>query len=201
RPPRRVRRRAGGARLTALARRPVVPATRLPRGYLAAVAIVPLVALVAIMVARIPQSAAASVGALAPDFAVTDLRGNPVVLSQLRGRPVIVNFWASWCTPCLEEFPRLGAALDRHRDAGLAVIGVVYQDQWSSASDYMDDMRATWPAVMDPGGRLAAAYGVYGPPQSVFIDRGGVVRAQQFGPFDASALERHLARILPEVGS
>ncbi|MDQ3881191.1 MAG: TlpA family protein disulfide reductase, partial [Chloroflexota bacterium] len=103
-----------------------------------------------------------------------------------------------WCVPCLEEFPRLRAALDEHGAAGLAVIGIVYQDEWSNAREYMAAMDARWPAVMDPDGLVAGSYGVLGPPQTVFIDRSGIVRAQQFGPFSADALDRHLARILPE---
>ena len=178
------------------------PAARLPRRYLAAAAIVPLVALLALALVlglRSPSTpVGASVGAVAPELALADLEGNPVRLSDLRGRPVVVNFWASWCVPCLEEFPHLRAAQASHADSGLAIIGVVYQDEWSSARDYMAHMDATWPAAMDPGGRAAAAYGVYGPPESIFIDRDGVVRAHQFGAFDAEALERHLATILPE---
>jgi cytochrome c biogenesis protein CcmG/thiol:disulfide interchange protein DsbE len=188
--------------VTAVARPAALPATRLPRGYLAGAAVAPVVVallLAALVGARQAAPDAASVGRPAPDFTLTDLRGSPVSLSELRGRPVIVNFWASWCIPCLEEFPRLRAALDAHRDDDLAVIGVVYQDQWSTARAYMDTMRATWPAAMDPGGRVAASYGVYGPPQTAFIDRSGIVRAQQFGPFDTESLDRHLARILPEL--
>lgn len=182
-----------------------VATRRLSRGYLIGTALLPALALAVLALAlqiRFDASpSGASVGHPAPEFAVTDLDGNPIRLSEMRGRPVIVNFWASWCVPCLEEFPRLRAAVAEHADADLAVIGIVFQDQWSSAQAYVEHMGATWPAAMDPGGRVARAYGVFGPPQTVFIGRDGVVRAQQFGPFDSQSLERHLAQILPDEPS
>ena len=181
------------------------PATRLPRRYLVVAAAVPLAVLLVLALlfaVRFPAAAGgASVGVPAPELALTDLDGNPIELSALRGRPVVVNFWASWCVPCLEEFPHLRAAMNEHANADLAVIGVVYQDRWASARDYMEHMGATWPAAMDPGGRVASAYGVHGPPETVFIDRDGIVRAHQFGAFDEASLERHLATILPEEAS
>jgi len=73
------------------------------------------------------------VGDRAPDFALADLNGEPVRLADYVGRPVIVNFWASWCLPCVEEFPLLAAALDDHADIGLAVIGIVYRDRSEAA--------------------------------------------------------------------
>ena len=174
----------------------------LPRGYLVAAAAVPLLALLAtgLLIGLRPPSgvSGASVGRPAPDFALVDLAGNPIRLSELRGRPVLINFWASWCGPCVEEFPRIEAALDEHGASGLAVIGIVYQDRWSSADRFMDQMGASWPAAMDPGGRVADRYGVYGAPESFFIDRDGVVAARQFGPFTSEALARHLALIMEE---
>ena len=143
----------------------------------------------------------AQVGRPAPDFALADLSGEPIRLADLRGRPVVVNFWGSWCPPCVEEFPRLANAVDEHADDGLVVIGIVYQDRFTSARDFMESFGATWPAAMDPGGRVAAAYGIYGAPETFFIDRDGIVAARQIGPFTEDSLERHLARILPEASS
>ncbi len=91
--------------------------------------------------------------------------------------------------------------MEEHSDEGLVVIGVVYQDRYTSARDFMAATGATWPAVMDPGGRVAEAYGIFGAPETFFIDRDGVVAARQIGPFTQESLDRHLARILPERGS
>ena len=178
----------------------------MPRAYLVALAAVPLVAvgvLGLLFVARSASldSAGAAVGRPAPEFALVDLDGEPLRLSDLRGRPVVVNFWGSWCPPCVQEFPLLAGAVEEHADDGLVVIGVVYQDRWSSAREFMDQMGATWPAAMDPGGRVAAAYGIYGAPETFFIGPDGVVEARQIGPFTQDALRRHLARILPGSGA
>jgi cytochrome c biogenesis protein CcmG/thiol:disulfide interchange protein DsbE len=111
---------------------------------------------------------------------------------------VIVNFWASWCAPCLEEFPLIQAALDRHEPDGLAVIGIVYRDRSEAARDFAARMDATWTLAMDPGERVAERWGIFGPPESFFIDADGVVRVRQIGPVNEDALGRHLAAILPE---
>jgi thiol-disulfide isomerase/thioredoxin len=76
----------------------------------------------------------------APEFAVTDLDGNPIQLADLAGRPVIVNFWASWCPPCIEEFPLLKSAAERHADDGLVVIGIVHRDRSEAARAFMSRM-------------------------------------------------------------
>ncbi|HEX9738536.1 MAG TPA: TlpA disulfide reductase family protein, partial [Candidatus Limnocylindria bacterium] len=90
------------------------------------------------------------VGDRAPDFALADLDGEPVRLADYVGRPVIVNFWASWCLPaCAEEFPILAEALEVHADIGLAVIGIVYRDRSEAARAFGEQLGATWPLVMD----------------------------------------------------
>jgi len=136
------------------------------------------------------------VGDRAPDFSLADLNGEPVRLSDYAGRPVIVNFWASWCVPCVEEFPLLAAALDEHADDGLAVIGIVYRDRSEAARAFADQMGADWPLAMDPGEAVARAYGVYGPPESWLIAPDGTVFHRQIGPYSAEELETQLARLL-----
>ena len=117
-----------------------------------------------------------------PTSSLADLDGNPIRLADLRGRPVIVNFWASWCGPCVEEFPLLRDAAARHADDGLAVVGIVCQDRSEAARDFMARNGGTWPAAMDPGERVASAYGILGPPETFFIGRDGTIAARQFGP-------------------
>jgi cytochrome c biogenesis protein CcmG/thiol:disulfide interchange protein DsbE len=111
---------------------------------------------------------------------------------------VIVNFWASWCGPCVDEFPVLQQAVDAHADEGLTVVGVVFRDNSEAARDFMRRMGATWPAAMDPGEDTAERYGIYGPPESFFIDADGTVVARQIGPLSRSDLERHLSGMLAE---
>lgn len=168
----------------------------LPRAWLMTAAILPLVllAVMALVLARGPVGA--RIGSEAPAFALADLDGNPIRLADFRGRPVIVNFWASWCGPCTEEFPLLRQAAAEHADDGLVIVGVVFRDNSEAARGFLERMSATWPAVMDPGESTAQAFGVYGPPESFFIDAEGTVVARQIGQLGAADLERHLARVL-----
>jgi cytochrome c biogenesis protein CcmG/thiol:disulfide interchange protein DsbE len=135
------------------------------------------------------------VGDRAPDFALADLDGEPVRLADYAGRPVLVNFWASWCLPCVEEFPVLAEALETHADIGLAVIGIVYRDRSEAARAFGNQLGATWPLVMDPGERVARAYGVFGPPESWLIGPDGVVVSRHIGPFTADELAVELAKL------
>jgi cytochrome c biogenesis protein CcmG, thiol:disulfide interchange protein DsbE len=173
----------------------------LPRGWLVISAVLPLFLVagwIAVMAARGgAATGGAHIGQAAPDFALADLDGNPVRLSDLRGRPVILNFWASWCGPCVEEFPMLRQALADHAGQRVAVVGIVVRDNSEAARRFMASMDATWPAVMDPGEQVAESYGIYGPPETFFIDADGIVRSRQIGQLGAAAdLERQLAAAL-----
>jgi cytochrome c biogenesis protein CcmG/thiol:disulfide interchange protein DsbE len=174
---------------------------RLPLGYLVVAATLPIVLLgllAVVLLSRAPATSPTAVGALAPDFSLADLDGNPIHLSELRGRPVVVNFWASWCGPCVEEFPLLREAAVEHAEDGLAIVGIVYDDRSEAARDFMRRNGATWPAAMDPGQRVAQAYGIIGPPETFFIGRDGTIVARQFGQFSAGSLDEKLAAIIDE---
>jgi cytochrome c biogenesis protein CcmG/thiol:disulfide interchange protein DsbE len=187
-----------GAPLGALANR---GSTGLPRAYYLAAAIVPLLLLAAwgtLLLARPGVPPVVRVGDAAPAFSLADLDGNPVRLADLRGRPVIVNFWASWCGPCVEEFPLLTTAAAAHKGDGLAIVGIVFQDRSEAARAFLARMRATWPVAMDPGDAIATRFGIIWPPDTFFIDRNGVVVGRQIGQLSAADLDRGLAQILGE---
>jgi cytochrome c biogenesis protein CcmG, thiol:disulfide interchange protein DsbE len=137
----------------------------------------------------------------APAFRLTGLDGGTVDLTAYRGRPVVVNFWASWCRPCIQEFPLLAAARARHRADGLEVIGVL------ATSDARDQARAfvrghggRWPVGVDrgggPAGETAIAYGVAGLPETYFVRRDGSLAVRQLGELSERSLRENLAHIL-----
>jgi len=136
------------------------------------------------------------VGQMAPGFRLVDLKGNTVSLADYRGRPVIVNFWASWCIPCQQEFPLFVGARKAHADKGLEVLGVIYQDSPGDAQRFMNDHGASWPGLIDPAGKAASAYGVLGIPTSFYIDRSGRLQAISYGPPSQETLDGYLAKIL-----
>lgn len=180
---------------------PAFDLRRLPLPHLVVAALLPFVLLVLLAASLLVRGSATSPTALgvpAPNFTLADLDGKPIRLADLRGRPVIVNFWASWCGPCVEEFPLLREAAARHADDGLVVIGVVYRDRSEAARDFMRRNDATWAAAMDPGERVAEAYGILGPPETFFIGRDGTIVARQLGQFTAASLDEKVAAIIGE---
>ncbi|MDQ2934741.1 MAG: TlpA family protein disulfide reductase [Chloroflexota bacterium] len=177
---------------------PRVELRRLRRGYLIAAAVLPLLLLtvLGLSLAGRGNLPGAQVGRDAPAFALSDLNGSPVRLSDLRGRPVIINFWASWCGPCVREFPLLQHALKDHSADELTVVGIVFNDRSENARDFMAQMGARWPAAMDPNGEVAQRYGIIGPPESFFVDRKGIVVGHQIGELMARDLREQLVTLL-----
>jgi cytochrome c biogenesis protein CcmG/thiol:disulfide interchange protein DsbE len=137
------------------------------------------------------------VGDPAPEIALETLDGDPVTLSALRGRPVLVNFWATWCLPCRDEFPLLASAYAEHADEGLEILGVVHDDTAEGARAFARDMGATWPLLLDSDDVAWADYLGVAMPTSFFIDADGVVQAASLGAFSEDGLTALLDRILP----
>lgn len=138
-------------------------------------------------------------GKVAPDIDLLTIDGEPVKLSALRGRPVLVNFWATWCPPCREEFPLMVDAYAQHADDGLEILGVLHQDFADGARDFAADMGATWPILEDPQDAAYGDYLVVGLPTSFFIDADGIVRAFSLGGFSEDGLAAQLESILPQA--
>jgi cytochrome c biogenesis protein CcmG, thiol:disulfide interchange protein DsbE len=141
----------------------------------------------------------AEVGDRAPDFELPALDGTGTVrLSDFRGRPVILNFWASWCDPCRDEFPVLKQALREHAGDDLAVVGVTYKDIPSDSRAFVRKMKAGWPIGEDERGTVGAEeYGVRALPQTFFIDADGKIVDRYFAGLTSEAeLESALDKLL-----
>lgn len=125
-------------------------------------------------------------GALAPDFLLGSLDGSELRLSDLRGRPVVLNFWATWCAPCRKEIPQFVDAYDRFREQGMVVVGVNMQEGKSIVRPYAEDFGMDFPIAIDVDGEVGDAYRLLGLPVTYFIDREGIVRSVFTGPFEES---------------
>jgi cytochrome c biogenesis protein CcmG/thiol:disulfide interchange protein DsbE len=125
----------------------------------------------------------ALIGRAAPAFDLPLLSGPGTVrLSDLRGKVVVLNFWASWCADCRIEHSALAAAWDRYRDQGVVLVGVAFEDTVSSSRAFAQSLGMDWPIVSDAASRTALAYGVYGVPETFFIGPDGVVASRWVGP-------------------
>jgi cytochrome c biogenesis protein CcmG/thiol:disulfide interchange protein DsbE len=131
----------------------------------------------------------------APTFAVADLRqpDQTIKLTALRGTPVVLNFWATWCVPCRQEMPDLEAV---HRSLGLTVafLGINNRDSRRPAAAFLRTTKVTYPTGFDPDGQIAAAYEVLGMPTTVFISADGTVLAKHTGQLKASTLRADIRR-------
>jgi peroxiredoxin len=135
------------------------------------------------------------VGQPAPAVAVTDLKGNALRVEDLRGKYVLLDFWATWCAPCVAELPRVQAAYAKYRDAGFEVVGVSLDETKSAVIDFVKARHIPWRQIHNAssGGDLVEAYGVDSIPATFLIDPHGVItRLDLRGP----ALEQALSQLI-----
>lgn len=135
------------------------------------------------------------IGKEAPTFKLRDLDGQTVDLGELRGTPVVLNFWATWCQPCIVEHPVLVEGSRRYAGR-VEFIGVIYQDEPALIRRFLQERGAWGASVIDPDGEVAIAYGVYGAPETFFIDREGRIAEKITGPVNPRLLDGLLTGLL-----
>lgn len=147
----------------------------------------------------------ALVGKPAANFVLPaiDTGADAVSLAAYRGKPVIINFWASWCTSCREEAQLLEAFWQIWKGKGVQVIGIAVQDTPEAAQEFARRAGKTFPLAIDTSGKTGLDYGVYGVPETFFIDANGIIRYKEAGPIDRETLLTQAAVILdaPETAA
>lgn len=135
----------------------------------------------------------------APSFRIAIYDGDDLSLGGLKGKPVVLNFWASWCYPaCYEEAPLLEATWRKYKDQGLMMVGVDIQDKEANARQFMRRFSFSFPNGPDPGSKISIDYGVYGVPETFFIDRQGRITYKHVGALTPEVMEAQVRAILKE---
>ena len=124
----------------------------------------------------------------APEFTLPLFEGDQLTLSEQSGRPVVINFWASWCVPCRLEARDLEEAWRSYRDRNVLFVGVQTQDTEEEGRAYLSEFAVTYPNVMDGDGKVTVDYGVIGLPVTFFVDEGGIVVHRWVGAIDGARL-------------
>jgi len=168
--------------------------------WLIPLAVIPVLALLAYGFRTDPREIPTPlIGKPAAPFSLTSFDGAALSLSALRGRVVVMNFWASWCYPaCYEEAPALARAWEAYKDRGVSFIGVNIQDKEEPARKFLARFGHTFPNAPDPAGRVSVDYGVYGVPETFFIDRAGNIRGKHVGALTDAIVKQYVDPLLAE---
>jgi len=145
------------------------------------------------------QSEAPEVGKQAPDFQLNTLDGQSVSLSTLKGKPVLINFWATWCGPCAYEMPYLQQVYDDWRGKGLVLLAINVRESPSRITEFMQTQGLSFPVLLDNDGNVTQQYGILGIPTSFFIDKEGIIQGIKVGPFQSKAeIESSLSKLMTQ---
>ena len=164
------------------------------RYWVPAAALAGLVAMFAVGLQRDPSKIPSPlIGKPAPAFDLPTQDGGRLTLESLRGQPVVVNFWASWCTPCLEEHPLL---MELAR-SGVRIVGMNYKNERDDAAQWLARHGNPFGVIArDADGRVGLDWGVYGVPETFVLDAGGVIRHKHIGPLTRAAWQSDIAPLL-----
>ena len=132
----------------------------------------------------------------APDFSVLLFDGEHFQLGTYRGKPVLINFLASWCLPCREEIPILNQVYREYRQRGVAFVGIAVNDAEDKAREFVEKFDVSFPAGVDKTGEISDAFGLYGVPTTLFIDKEGIISYLHSGGVTEKLLKHELDKIL-----
>lgn len=133
--------------------------------------------------------------ARAPDFSLQTTAGETVRLSELRGQPVLINFWATWCGPCRIEMPAIQARYEMFEDDGLVVLAVNFEESRESVLAYGEELGLSFLLLLDPGGEVQQLYRNRSYPTSFFVDEDGIIQVHHIGVMTDSQLDQNLAEV------
>ncbi|MBN1135686.1 MAG: TlpA family protein disulfide reductase [Anaerolineae bacterium] len=140
--------------------------------------------------------ASPQVGSPAPEVRLTAFDGTSISLADQRDQVVVINFFASWCSPCREEAAGVQQAWSDYRRRGVQFYGIAYKDAASPAQAFLDEFGVTYPAAIDPGSRTARAYGITGVPETFVIDQQGLLVRHFPGPVTRDQLSQELEKLV-----
>ncbi len=139
---------------------------------------------------------AAKLGSPAPDFTLNTPDGSTVQLAQLKGKPVWINFWATWCVPCREEMPAMQELYEQYRDKGLVILAVNMEEDGPTVQRWIDSGGYSFTFVLDSDGQQVKRYNVKAAPTSYFVGRDGVIQDQKLGQISRTEMVSKLDKLL-----
>jgi len=135
-------------------------------------------------IAGLKKAGRMEIGKPAPDFSLQDASGKTWQLSNLKGKVVFLNFWATWCKPCRDEMPSMEALNKAMAGKPFQMLGIVYNDDLQMADSFARRLGATFPVLANPGPKLTDAYMITGVPETFLIDADGILRHKFIGPYN-----------------
>jgi len=144
------------------------------------------------------SAASAQVGKRAPDFQLSNLEGQPVSLSDFRGTPVLLNFWATWCGPCRQEMPLIQGIFEEQTNENLVILAVNIGENSAAVKNFMQSGNYSFPVLLDTDRNVALQYNARAIPTTFFIDKDGTIQVIKVGAFsNMIEIKKDLSKIIP----
>ena len=160
--------------------------------------VLPIILTLMLLVTGCSAPSVARVGEPAPDFRLENLDGQSISLSDFRGKPILLNFWATWCPPCVAEMPYLQQVYEEWSGKGLVVLAVNIGENPTEVKRFLQAHDLSLPVLLDTEENTAEKYNITGIPASFFIDSDGIIQQKIIGAFpNKGAIETHLIKIVP----